>query len=107
MTHYDRDYSKIPYRDDADRKAISDIREYVTAKQWTAMLAYAERVAAGEEDIRQLDTALRIMVGISGYPLEAFYRAHCLDAMKEWYATDNGDGVVHLDPEGFRTGKVD
>lgn len=98
MTHYDIDYSNLS-REAADEKALRDIWEYVTPKQRKAMLAYAEQVRLGKADIQQLDATLQMIVGISGYPLEAFYRAHCLDAFKAWFAEAP---AVALDDAGFR-----
>lgn len=79
-----------------DEKAIADIREYCSQKQWDALM---QLVGHPDTTVQHINFALGL-AGISGRPFHAFCRKYLLDKYREWMA--NGDDAVQTDEHGFR-----
>lgn len=94
MTHYDVSYKGMS-RAEADTKAIKDIQEYLTPKQWEIFMGM---VANPDTTIHTLNMSFGF-VGVSGYPFHAFCRKYMFDKYVEWMTT--GEDAVKLDAEGF------
>lgn len=98
--HYERTYAHIQDRKAKDAKAIDDIREYCWPELWDALLvesgACRERGTA--EAFQQLNIAMAF-AGISGFPVHAWGRKHCLAAYRAWMA--DGKNGVATDDQGF------
>lgn len=66
MTHYDVDYAGLT-GDAKVQKALADITAYIGEDRFKTLVLIADR--DGEEATR---FGLEVMLGVSGYPVEAF-----------------------------------
>lgn len=80
-------------RQAADKAAIRDTKEYLTKKQWKAVVEIAK-----SGDLRSLNIGLG-MAGVSGYPFHAIARTYCLDAYREWM--HSGSDPEPTDEQGY------
>lgn len=107
MTHYDIKYDSGDRAAD-DAKAIADIRDYLSTKQWACLMALvgqatpAELAEAGTPnyppDIKAIRFAFMVS-GVSGYPVGAFCRKYALAQYRTWLAS--GDDPIQTDEQGF------
>lgn len=96
MSHYTVYYDQnIHSREDLDKKALLDMKEYLTPKQWDIFM---ELAAASDTDIDQLNFYFGI-VGISGRPFHAFCRKYFLDKYLIWMRS--GSDAQLVDEQGF------
>lgn len=102
MTHYDISYKGMN-RTEADAKAVQDIKDYCSEKQWNALLEYAHWVEVGHKDFsfKRLKFMMQMFVGIQGYPIFAFGRTYCLKAYRAYMADDSEGGPIETDEQGF------
>lgn len=94
MSHYTIRYTNGS-REELDEKAISDMKEYLTEKQWDAFMQIA---ASSDVDIDQLNFYFG-MVGVKGRPFHAFCRKYFLDKYLVWMRT--GEDPQLMDDRGF------
>lgn len=94
MSHYNTDYKGLP-RGEADKKAIQDIRDYLSQEQWDCFM---QGVGDPKMTIKGLNFAFGF-VGVQGYPFHAFCRKYVLDKYRAWMAS--GDDPVQTDAQGF------
>lgn len=88
-------YSDLP-RAEADVKALADIQEYTSPNQWEVIM---EAVDDPTTTIAQLNVYFGIL-GVSGYPVHAFFRKYRLADYRAWMA--EGTPSIATDEEGFR-----
>ncbi len=91
MSHYTMDYTALK-RHAADVKAIDDIREYLSAKQWGVVMELVNDPAC---TVPHLNLAMGF-AGVQGFPFHAFCRKFKLANYREWLGTENP-----TDEEGF------
>lgn len=96
MSHYLTRYNS-PDRKANDIKAINDIMDYLSSKQWTMMM---EAVATRPVDFAQINFFLAF-TGIEGYPVHAFGRTYCIDAYRAWMLSDAQGVSIQTDEDGF------
>jgi hypothetical protein len=101
---YERDYTATPDcpRETQDVIALVDLREYLGAKSFNALVATYNVPPARRgpewDDAAVFETLshiLELVAGVTGYPVAAFARKYILASMLAYY----GDRV---DAEGFR-----
>ena len=73
-------YKGLP-KDEADRKAVADIREFLQPAQWEALQMLVNNLKC---DCELIDAALH-MTGISGYPVFAFIRLMRPNEYQDWF----------------------
>lgn len=83
-------------RDDA--AALADIADFLSDKQMAALLKTASMVREGTADMAFLNFCFSF-VGISGYPVAAFCRKHCLAQFRDWMNAE--PDAVPVDLDGF------
>lgn len=108
MTHYNISYQDYSSRHEADLAAVADIHEYLSDQAWLFVLDLARdvvdaRYGFGPEGatIPAFRLALNLM-GIEGYPVDAFCRVFLLEAYRDWMHDDSKGGPVWTDSDGFQ-----
>jgi hypothetical protein len=96
--HYNINYNGLT-RYQADEKAIEDIREYLTVKQWDIIMQSVGQMNADKEKSFQAINFMLSFTGVQGYPVHAFGRRYCLKKYREWMASEP-DPII-TDEEGF------
>lgn len=81
MTHYEIDYSTMPEGAEKDAKAVADIREYLGAKPWLALM---ELAAKETTTIQTLHLNLSFC-GVQGFPVSAFLRTYRANSFQAWW----------------------
>jgi hypothetical protein len=77
---YDIDYKALPVAE-ADEKAIKDLREYISEKNWEIII----RALCNGELTRFQDINVAFgFAGVTGYPVHAFGRLYCPKMHQEW-----------------------
>jgi hypothetical protein len=99
MTHYDVSYKGMD-REEADRKALNDIAEYLGGVD-----KFVEIVEACKGETIQRINLWFAMGGISGYPFHAFCRKYHLAAYREWMHAE--PDPVLTDENGYSINKED
>lgn len=103
MSHYTICYQSYSDRIEADHAACADIYDYLGAETWNFMLELADDVVTKRFEGATVQ-ALRLafmLLGVDGYPVDAFCRTFLLDAYREWMHDYSGDGPVWTDSDGF------
>ena len=85
-------------REANDERAIQDAREYL-GKETFELVEQAMIEIETAEDFGELELVLRLQAGLSGYPVFALARKHCLAPFREWMHT--GDDAVLTDEQGY------
>lgn len=94
MSHYTRDYTSLS-REQADEQAIADMQDYLSDRQWNALI---EMATSPEYTLQQIQFGFTI-TGVRGYPCSAFLRKYRLAEYREWM--HGGDDPVMTDEAGF------
>lgn len=92
--HYTKAYT-TGERETRDARAIADIQDYLTPKQWNTFL----QIAGDPASTADMINAAFGFVGISGYPFHAFCRHYMLTRYRDWMHA--GDDAVQTDDDGF------
>lgn len=99
MTHVDIYYTDpSKTRAELDAKAVKDMREYLTPKQWEAMIDAVGLINADGLSVEGLNFLFG-MVGVRGRPFHAFCRKYLLNQYRTWMQSGKDAQVV--DSEGF------
>ena len=98
--HTEISYKGLP-REDADKAAIQDIREWLSQEAMETLVHTAGR-ATDAQGFSAINFALSF-AGVSGYPVHAFGRRYCLEAYRAWMAEPDEEGVSYpTDEQGFK-----
>lgn len=98
-------------REEADAKAIEDIKDWMGrdekgAERFLILVEVANEILQGKSPFGSLNMTMGF-VGIQGFPFHAFARKYCLEPYREWMM-DDSDPVM-VDEKGYTivTSEVD
>lgn len=89
MSHYDINYSDLPTKADKDAKALQDVKDYLSEKQWSYIQEtfYSHKgfeisYSVAKQWLKAMSFAC-MMTGIQGYPVRAMKRKFLAQFVKK------------------------
>lgn len=83
----------------ADDRALDDLKEWLTDKNWQIFREEAEKVTDAQGWIT-INNSFGF-IGVQGYPVHAFGRRYCLIGYRDWMHSETDGGPIETDAQGF------